>query len=149
MEKASRKTIVIDTNVLIRTTFQKRSPVSLRIYQAIVEQTCILVTSLPILAEIRDVISRDYIIAYTHTTPETRRRYMSELLDISMLTVGKAKLKKTSRDRKDNKFLVCASEAKAAYLITSDEDLLTMKAYEGTRIIPPHEFVELLEKGKL
>ena len=35
------------------------------------------------------------------------------------------------------------------YLITSDEDLLTMKAYEGTRIIPPHEFVELLEKDRL
>src|SRR5882672_6296697 len=104
MEKASRKTIVIDTNVLIRTTFQKRSLVTLRIYQALVEQACILVTSLPILEEIRDVISRDYIIAYTHTTSEMRRRYMSELLDISMLTVGKAKLKKTSRDGKDNKF---------------------------------------------
>ena len=135
--------------LLIRTTFQKRSPVTLRIYQALIEQTCILVTSLPILEEIRDVISRDYIIPYTHTTPEMRRRYMRELLDISMLTVGKAKLKKTSRDGKDNKFLVCASEAKADYLVTSDDDLLTMKAYEGTRIIPPHEFVELLEKGKL
>ena len=149
MEKASRKTIVIDTNVLIRTTFQKRSPVSLRIYQALAEQVCVLVTSLPILEEIRDVLSRDYIIPYTHTTPEMRRRYMRELLDISMLTRGKAKITQKSRDRKDNKFLVCASEAKADYLITSDEDLLTMKAYEGTRIIPPHEFVELLEKGKL
>jgi putative PIN family toxin of toxin-antitoxin system len=149
MEKASRKTIVIDTNVLIRTTFQKRSAVTLRIYQALAEQACILVTSLPILEEIRDVISREYIIAYSHTTSETRRRYMSELLDISMLTVGKAKLKKASRDRKDNKFLVCATEAKADYLVTSDEDLLTMKAYEGTRILPPHEFVELLEKDRL
>ncbi len=149
MEKASRKKIVIDTNVLIRTTFQKRSPVTLRIYKALVEQECILVTSTPILEEIRDVISRDYIIAYTHTTPEMRTHFMSELIDISMLTPGKAKLKKKSRDEKDNKFLVCGSEAKADYLVTSDEDLLDMKAYEGTRIIPPHEFVELLEKDRL
>ena len=35
-------------------------------------------------------------------------------------------------------------------LVTATLDLgLTMKAYEGTRIIPPHEFVERLEKGKL
>jgi len=42
MGKPPPKIIVVDTNVLIRATFQKRSPVSLRIYQAIKEQTCIL-----------------------------------------------------------------------------------------------------------
>ena len=60
MRKTPPKIIVVDTNVLIRATFQKRSPVSVRIYQAIKEQTCILATSQTILAEIREVISRDY-----------------------------------------------------------------------------------------
>jgi putative PIN family toxin of toxin-antitoxin system len=99
-----RKKIVFDTNVLIRTTFRKRSPVSLRIYQAIEAQECILVTSPAILEEIRDVISRDYIIEYTHTTPDMRTRYMNELIDMSMLTSGTKELKKKSRDIKDNKF---------------------------------------------
>jgi predicted nucleic acid-binding protein len=53
------------------------------------------------------------------------------------------------RDRKDNQFLVCASEAQADYLITSDADLLDLKAYEGTRIISPQAFVALLETGTL
>ena len=53
-----------------------------------------------------------------------------------MLTPGKAKLTKTSRDVKDNKFLVCATEAKADYLVTSDEDLLTLKEYASTRMSP-------------
>jgi putative PIN family toxin of toxin-antitoxin system len=144
-----RKKIVFDTNVLIRTTFQKRSPVSYRIYQAIEAQECILVTSPAILEEIRDVISRDYIIEYTHTTPDMRTRYMNELIDMSMLTTGTKELKKKSRDIKDNKFLVCASEAMAHYLVTSDEDLLELKEYSGTRIIPPQKFVELLDKSKL
>jgi predicted nucleic acid-binding protein len=56
---------------------------------------------------------------------------------------------KESRDRKDNKFLVCASEAQADYLITSDEDLLALKTYEKTRIIPPQEFVALLESSAI
>jgi len=44
---------------------------------------------------------------------------------------------------------VCAAEAQAGYCVTSDEDLLAMQEYAGTRIIPPYEFVELLEHGKL
>ena len=129
MGKPPPKTIVVDTNVLIRATFRKRSPISLRIYQAIIyqaiqEQVCILAISPAILAEIREVISRGYIIALTHTTPAQRTDYMNELGEISMLTKGKATITQKSRDRKDNKFLVCASEAQADYLITSDEDLL-------------------------
>jgi putative PIN family toxin of toxin-antitoxin system len=149
MGKPPPKIIVVDTNVLIRATFQKRSPVSLRIYQAIKEQTCTLATSPAILAEIYEVISRDYIIALTHTTPEQRTSYMNELRDISMLTKGQAAVSQKSRDRKDNKFLVCASEAKADYLITSDADLLDLKTHDGSRIIPPQEFVALLDAGTL
>jgi putative PIN family toxin of toxin-antitoxin system len=119
MGKPPPKIIVVDTNVLIRATFQKPSPVSRRIYQAIIEQTCILALSPAILAEIGEVISRDYIITLTHTTPAQRTLYMNELSEISLLTEGQATITQESRDRKDNKFLVCASEAQADYLITS------------------------------
>jgi len=131
-----------------RATFQKRSPVSKRIYEAIAVQECLLVTSPPILAEVRDVISRDYIIKYAHTTPELRARYLADLSAISLHTPGTKALQKGSRDQKDDMFLVCASEAKADYLVTSDEDLLALQQYEGTKIIPPHEFVTLLDKGQ-
>ena len=141
--------MVVDTNVLIHATFRKRSPISLRIYQAIEERVCILATSPSILAEIREIISRDYIIALTHTTPAQRTSYMNELSKISIHTRGQVAITQKSRDRKDNKFLICASEAQADYLITSDENLLDLKAYEGTRIIPPQEFVALLETGTL
>jgi uncharacterized protein len=149
MGKTPPKIIVVDTNVLIRATFQKPSSLSLRIYQAIREQACLLAISPATRAELREVISRDYIVALTHTTPEQREGYMNELSEISILTRGQAALTQQSRDRKDNKFLVCASEAQADYLITSDDDLLDLKTYEGTRIIPPQKFVALLETGTL
>jgi predicted nucleic acid-binding protein len=72
---------------------------------------------------------------------------MNGLSDISLLTAGQATITKESRDRKDNKFLVCASEAQADYLITSDDDLLDLKTHEETRILPPQEFIELLAIG--
>jgi putative PIN family toxin of toxin-antitoxin system len=144
-----QKKVVIDTNVLVRTTFQKRSPISLRIYHAIAAQECILVTSPEILAEVRDVISRDYIIEYTHMTPEMRGRYINTLIAVSIFTPGTKPLTKTSRDAKDNRFLIAASEVNADYIVTSDRDLLDLEMYEGIKIIPVHEFVALLETGKL
>src|SRR5919199_2296227 len=141
---AQPKRGVIDANVLVRTTFLKHSLVSARIYQAIANQECILVLSPSILAEIRDVISRDYIIAYTHTTPASRQSYINTLIELSIPTSGTHVVRRSSRDKKDNKFLVCAHEAQAAYVVTSDRDLLDIRAYGGTKIIPPQEFVALL-----
>ena len=146
---ARRKRVVIDTNVLVRTTFLKHSPISARLYQAIASQECILVLSPSILAEIRDVISRDYIVAYTHTTPASRQSYINTLIDLSTLTSGTHSVRRTSRDKKDNKFLACAHEAQAAYIVTSDRDLLDTKAYGKTKIIPPQEFVALLDRDAL
>ena len=57
-----------------------------------------------ILAEIREVISRDYIIALTHTKPAQRAAYINELSEISICTKGQATITQKSRDRKDNKF---------------------------------------------
>ena len=102
-----------------------------------------------ILAEIRDVISRDYIIAYTHATPASRQSYIDTLVDLSILPSGTHAVQRSSRDKKDNKFLACAHEGQAAYIVTSDRDPLDMKACGGTKIISPQEFVALLDRDAL
>lgn len=52
------------------------------------------------------------------------------------------------RDSDDDKFLECALEAGAEFLVTSDEDLLVLREFEGTRIITPGEFLEVLDEGE-
>lgn len=44
------------------------------------------------------------------------------------------------RDPEDNKILESAAESRADYLITSDNDLLTLKKYRRTKIVTPIEF---------
>ncbi len=44
------------------------------------------------------------------------------------------------RDAEDNKILASAVEAKADYLITSDNDLLSIEKYENVKIVNPTEF---------
>lgn len=50
-----------------------------------------------------------------------------------------------SRDAKDNKFLATAEDAKADYLVSEDRDLLDLTEHQGTRVIPAHEFLQILK----
>ena len=47
------------------------------------------------------------------------------------------------RDPKDDKFLSLAVEAEAAYLLSSDKDLLELDAFLRTKIINPADFLLL------
>lgn len=50
-----------------------------------------------------------------------------------------------SRDVKDNKFLAAAEAAKADYLVSEDGDLLDLVEHLRTRIVPAHEFLQILK----
>ncbi|MGB8648249.1 MAG: putative toxin-antitoxin system toxin component, PIN family [Anaerolineae bacterium] len=49
------------------------------------------------------------------------------------------------RDPKDIKFLVCAVQGHAHYLVSSDRDLLELRRYQGIGIVNPGEFLIALE----
>ena len=44
------------------------------------------------------------------------------------------------RDANDDYVLACAAEAKADFLVTGDDDLLTLVSYGKTKIIRPRDF---------
>ena len=46
------------------------------------------------------------------------------------------------RDPDDNKFIECAVDAKALYIVSGDNDLLDIKEYDGICIITAKEFCE-------
>ena len=53
-----------------------------------------------------------------------------------------------AEDPEDEKFLACAVEAHADYLITTDEHLLKLKVFNGVRIIKPTEFHKVLQSAR-
>ena len=53
------------------------------------------------------------------------------------------------RDAKDDKFLACAVEGKAHYLVSSDNDLLHMRSFQGVVIHNPGQFLLALELSML
>jgi putative PIN family toxin of toxin-antitoxin system len=62
---------------------------------------------------------------------------------------GDLEVKGACRDPKDDKFLACAVEGNAHYLVSSDNDLLVMKSYEGVAIVNPGQFLLAFELSTL
>ena len=46
------------------------------------------------------------------------------------------------RDKDDNKFLECASQAKCIYIVSGDKDLLSIEKFEDIEIINVAQFFE-------
>lgn len=139
--------LVIDTNVLISGLFGIKDSPSSQILKAYRSQQIILVTSPLIIEEVGDVINRGRIAKLTKMSQAERVDFMDKLLERSDIIAGEQFISQVGRDIKDDKFLACAVEAKADYLITGDKDLLVLKEYEGIKIITPRAFLKVLNKN--
>lgn len=134
--------VVVDTNVLVSGLFGIKDSPSSQILNAFRNQKIILATSPAILKEVVDVINRDRIIKRIKMSQKERIDFINKLIERCDVTPGSKLQGVVSRDVKDDKFLSCAVEAQADYIITGDEDLLELKEYEGIKIVTPREFIE-------
>lgn len=142
--------VVVDTNVLVSGLFGIKDSPSAQILNAFRNQKIILATSPDILKEVVDIINRDRIIKRTKMSQKERIDFIDKLIERCDVTAGRKFQEVVSRDVKDDKFLACAVEAKAEYIVTGDEDLLDLGKYKEVKIITPREFMEVLRtKGKL
>lgn len=135
--------VVADTNVLISGLLGIKNSPSARILQAIRTQKVILVTSPLIMEEVSNVINRERIVKVIKMTKRERIKFIEMLIERSDMTPGRKLPQVIGRDEKDDKFLVCAIEGKADYIITGDKDLLDLGEYEGIKIITPRKFMAL------
>lgn len=62
---------------------------------------------------------------------------------------GAVELCGACRDPKDDRFLACAVEGEAHYLVSSDNDLLHMRSFRGVVIHNPGQFLLALELSLL
>lgn len=54
-----------------------------------------------------------------------------------------------SPDKKDNRYLACAKDGKADYLVSGDKHLLGLKTFADTKIVIPTEFIGIIKKINL
>lgn len=138
--------IVVDTNIFISAAFRKPPSLPHAIYESIKSQNCILITSPAILEEIEDVINRKEIAKRTEMNQAQRKKFIKDLIDITLIVTGEGDQNIIKDDPDDDKFLYTAADGNADYIVSGDHHLLDLKEYNGIPILSPKDFLETLEK---
>lgn len=94
------------------------------------------VTSLEILFEITRVL-RDYF-GYSD---EDAYEWYKEIGELSEVVRPTLHLNVIEADPTDNKFLECALEGRADYIVSGDQHLLDLESYEGVQIVIVADFL--------
>jgi putative PIN family toxin of toxin-antitoxin system len=106
-----------------------------------------LVISLPILRETKRVILYPKIRKRLNWTDGEINEFLLGLAQFSFMVSGESKVDVIKDDPTDNKYLTCALEGNADYIVTGDQHLLKVGEYKGTKTISPEEFLDILKKA--
>jgi putative PIN family toxin of toxin-antitoxin system len=138
--------VVLDTNVFISGILTPKGYPG-KILKAWREQKFDLVVSEKILEEIESVLKYEKI-AHRHGWSDREiTAFVKSIRLFAVMTPGKHKTGISFIEHEDEKFLAASYEGKADYLITGDKRLLSLRIYEGTEIITPKKFVEIILEG--
>ncbi len=69
---------------------------------------------------------------------------LAALLSRAKVTPGKLRLSGVTRDPKDDAVVACAVEGRASYIVSSDQDWLTLGEYQDIRVVTPRRFLGIL-----
>lgn len=126
--------IVIDTNIILSGLFFGGYP--RKVLEAVFNDECVVFAS-------REIVD-EYIRIFTEYIEQHGDRSKNLLIYpfLSKIKIVEPKLRNNiCRDKDDNKFLDCAIEANAIYIVTGDQDLLVLTEFQNTKIITAKEFV--------
>lgn len=127
--------IVIDTNVVISGLFFGGKPGE--IIKAIVNSKIKACATTEIIDEYSEIVER--MILKKHG--KINVNLLLPLVNSFEIIRRKSNIK-ISRDPDDDKFIECAIDGKALYIVSGDEDLLEIKKYGKIKIITVKEFCE-------
>ena len=127
--------ILIDTNILISGLYFHGLPKKL-LREIDLEKFKICVNE-EIIAEYTDKIDNKFSKSKYILDKDLREKIFS-----SFKNFNKVSDLKICRDPDDDKFINCAIDAKAIYIVSGDNDLLDIKNFAGIEIVTAREFYE-------
>ena len=140
--------VVLDANIFVSSLVNTQGNPK-RIMSAWEEGGFDLLVSAPILEEVGRVL-RYPRIAKRHKQDELAiQRFLELLKNEAILIEPKEQLNVVLEDKSDNRYLECALEGKAQYLVSGDNHLLDIGEYKGIIILPPAAFMVFMSGGEL
>ena len=146
MKKTKRVRAVIDTNLFVSGLFAEKGTTQ-QLQDLWVAGVFELVVSEKILKEIEKTIRKPYIWDKLQLE-EGEDTWITDLIreKAFVITQDTYKTDKIKDDPTDNKFLACALEAEADYIVSGDNHLLALKHFHGIQIVDAKNFIETLLK---
>ena len=135
-------TVVFDTNILFSATGWRGNP-----FQCVEHARAGRVDAVTCVELMEELAGK--LELKLHFTPEQSTETLADYLSfIHVVTIPKT-LDAVPRDAEDNAVLETAIEGKACFIVTGDDDLLSLKAFRGIQIVRAVEFLAVLaNQGK-
>lgn len=125
--------IIIDTNVVISGAFFGGYP--RKVIEAVASREVSACATAEIIDEYLEIVDEMIERKQGHL----RRDILDPFLTQTELIEARSSVS-VSRDPDDDKFIACAIDAKAVYIVSGDKDLLDIERYEGIEIITAADF---------
>lgn len=134
---------MLDANVLVSAILSPKGTPA-KVLTAWQAERFHLVLSEAILDEI-DRVLRYPRIARRHRWSEERLRgFIEDLAHLAIMTPGATQLAVIAEDPPDDRYLECAIEGEADYIVSGDQHLLELGEYQGIKILTPRAFLDVL-----
>lgn len=135
----------VDTNLFISGLFGRDS-LSARLQDLWINREFELVTSIEILKEVSRVLRYPRIRQKFNPKKETLKRFFRLVFRKALITKDIYKTDRIADDPSDNKFLGCALEGEADYIISRDPHLRNVKQFHGINIVDVKTFLQKVKK---
>lgn len=129
-------TVIIDTNILIDAT-QDDFSYTWKIIDLVLQGKIQAIASEKILKENRLIIERNIV---RESDKQRLEKFFAHVEVVPVPSTQDKKIKAIKDDPEDDKFIECADEVKADYIISSDTHLLHLENYKDTKILSPKDF---------
>lgn len=136
--------MVLDTNIWVSAMVWGGSPAS--IIKAAEDNRIDIVVSEEIVREIGRTLAYPRLREVYECVNVKREELIEAVLRIAIIVEVKAEVDVIHEGSADNKFLECALDGNADYVVSGDEHLLRIKHYGRMQVISVRQFLKLLEE---
>ncbi len=137
---------VLDTNVLVSAVLSRAGAPG-AILRAWREDRFQLITSAPLLDELRDVLARPRIVERHGWSPEERLLFIVAFDESAIVVTPDDELRVVDEDPDDDRVLEAAITGGVDYIVSGDHHLLDLGEHAGIPIVTPARFVAALTVG--
>jgi hypothetical protein len=134
--------VVLDANVYVSALIRPQGPPG-QIITRFLENSFEIVLSPAIVEETVRAFAYPKVRKYIRAGVDPEL-WFEDVILLAQFVAGDYEVERVSVDADDDKYFAAAAEGRATLIVTGDPDLLTVKEFQGIRIVTPRAFLDLL-----